>query len=399
MIKTFIKAGVFLCTASLGFAAEADSMINAIKSGKPTVNLRLRYESVDHDAAARQFDSGKHEGLIMRTAIGYKTGSYKGFSSTVELEDISTVHQGDYARTGNGILDPESADINQGYIKYSNGSFTGLLGRQTIIYDNARHIGNVGWRQNDQTYDALTLKYKAPSLPLSLSYNYAWQVNRIVATEEKMDTHLFNANYKGKYITPSLYYYKVGFEPDLVGFFTPANDSDTFGLRLLGKVQSESVGFNYTLEYASQSEGSGATTNYSADYLLAEVGFNIQKVGLKLGYENIGVDNGMIFTTPLATVHAFNGWADRTLPLKGAGSGIKDTYFSISGKVKMVKLMAVYHSLDANTGNTDYGSEIDLLAVYKSSYGVVYGAKAAMFDAETANDDTTKFWLWSQLKF
>lgn len=400
MLKKLCALGLWGLSVCTHGQAESDSVIETIKSGKATGNFRLRYESVDHDKATRQFNGGKHAGLILRSAVGYKTGRYMGLSSYVEIEDISHVYEGDYAVSPNGILDPESADINHAYLKYNTGGFTGILGRQTIIYDNARHIGNVGWRQNDQTYDAATLQYKVPDFPLKLSYNYIWQTNRIVATEEDMASHLLHANFGGKMLNVSGYYYMIDFDIDDQAFFTDANDSDTFGLRFKGASPfGDDLKFMYTLEYAKQSDGSDATVSYDADYILAEVGFTIRKLNLKLGYENVGVDNGRIFTTPLATVHAFNGWADRVLPLKGAGSGIEDTYLSVSGVVSGIKLMAVYHVLDADTGVTDYGSEIDLLAVYKSKHGLVYGAKAALFDAETANDDTTKFWLWTQLKF
>ena len=33
------------------------------------------------------------------------------------------------------------------------------IGRQNIVLDNARFIGNVGWRLNEQTFDALSFKY------------------------------------------------------------------------------------------------------------------------------------------------------------------------------------------------------------------------------------------------
>lgn len=73
------------------------------------------------------------------------------------------------------MADPECTEANQAYLQMKLGTFTGIAGRQRVILDNARFIGNVGWRQNEQTYDAVTFKSAAlpktqlhvPALPMS----------------------------------------------------------------------------------------------------------------------------------------------------------------------------------------------------------------------------------------
>src|SRR5690606_30123568 len=102
--------------------------------------------------------------------------------------------------------------------------------------------------------------------------------------------------------------------------------SDTYGLRWAGQA-GESI--RYTFEYATQSEAGDAPVEYSADYILAEVGGKLPLSGasleLKVGYEVLGSDDGnKAFTTPLATLHAFQGWTDRFLATPDAG--IEDTY-------------------------------------------------------------------------
>jgi hypothetical protein len=386
-----------------GAAHSADSVWDAMKEGKPTVQLRLRYESVDHDSIVSTATKKDHDALFMRTAIGYKTGAYMGFSAYVQLEDISEVGLADpdYETNPGGILDKEAADINMGYVQYANEGLTAKFGRQTIIYDNARHIGNVGWRMNDQTFDAATLQYV--SGPFSLNYNYVWQTNRIVATEEDMDSHFINTSYKFDLGKLTGYYYKIDFDTnDGVPFFGDTHDIDTLGLRFDGKASVGEGSLLYTLEYGQQSDGADATTKYDADYLHGILGYNFGNVTIKAGYEQLGSDAGKAaFSTPLSTVHAHNGWSDRALSLKTTANdnGIQDTYFSIGGKVAGVKLLGVYHMLEADNGGADIGDEINLLAVYKTKAGPVVGAKAAMFDSNTANNDTEKFWVWTEYKF
>src|SRR3546814_11261136 len=61
--------------------------------------------------------------------------------------------------------------------------------------------------------------------------------------------------------------------------------------------------------------------------LLAELGYTWQGIVLKGGYEVLGGDDGTgnrAFQTPLATKHAFQGWAD--VFLTTPADGIEDAY-------------------------------------------------------------------------
>lgn len=383
-----------------------DSLFQAIKDGKPTVQIRLRYESVDTDPTTDVY------ALMARTAIGYKTEKYEGFSAYVQVEDISMLDGDD------GVLDPstpgrlpgpiiadqETGDVNMSYLQYENSGVTVVAGRQTIIHDKARHIGNVGWRMNDQTYDALTLKYKSGDFGLSL--HYIWQMNRIFGTEDELDGNLAHATYKSSVGMFSVYYYGLDFDGSTNGngHLMPAYgnvvDSDTYGIRLNG-AQGD---ISYLVEYASQSDAYDNTLTFDTDYVHANLGYTVSGVKLSVGYESLGSDGGTAsFSTPLATVHAYNGWSDRTLSLTPSlhnPNGIIDTYFTIGGKISGVKLLGTYRQLEADNGGADIGKETNLLAVYKTKDDIVLGAKIAMFDDDTAAAvDTTKTWVWAEYKF
>ena len=78
----------------------------------------------------------------------------------------------------------------------------------------------------------------------------------------------------------------------------------------------------------------------------------------------LGGDGETSFQTPLATKHAFNGWADKFL-LATPANGLVDAYLTATGKVAGIKLLATYHMFSSDEGGDDYGSELDLLAVKK----------------------------------
>ena len=100
---------------------------------------------------------------------------------------------------------------------------------------------------------------------------------------------------------------------------------------------------------------------------------------------------GQAFRTPLATLHAFQGWADKFLATPDGG--IDDFYVTVKGKAGKWNLTGVYHDFSAETGSGDYGTEIDFSAArpINDNYGLLL--KAAFYDADEFSFDATKFWI------
>ena len=107
----------------------------------------------------------------------------------------------------------------------------------------------------------------------------------------------------------------------------------------------------------------------------------------------------------LATLHAHQGWADKFLTTPA--TGIEDTYGGASYKISKVfgldfiRFMAVYHEFDADTGGTDLGEEVDLLAAAKFMKKYTMTLKFADYKADTFATDTEKIWMYfdATLKF
>ena len=114
----------------------------ALTDGKTTLNARLRYE---HAEVGSLEDA---DALTVRTRLGYKTGSFYGFKSFVELEDTTALNDdtdysvpapADQKVPGTSIIaDPEGTQINRFWLGYDIDNHTSLkLGRQRIVLDNA----------------------------------------------------------------------------------------------------------------------------------------------------------------------------------------------------------------------------------------------------------------------
>jgi len=386
--------------SSIVFAEDTMKSVNSITdaliNGKTSANMNLRYEGVSQGNALKDASA-----FTLRTRLTYETGTFSGFSSLVELEDSRVVagiddynntlgkNAGEYSV----IADPETTELDQAFLQYKQDKFSVKAGRQVITLDNHRFVGHVGWRQDRQTFDALSLDF-TPMKGMTLDYSYITQRNRIFAEAKDIDSndHLLNASYKtgiGK-VTAYGYLLEVDNDTD--------NSLDTFGLRLNGGKD-----ITYSVEYATQSSESGGTS-YDADYLLAEVGTKFSGIDLKLGYELLGSDDGNYgFSTPLATLHKFNGWSDQFL--NSPKEGLQDLYASIGGKLAGGKWALVFHKFDADQASAtvdDLGSEID--AVYKYSFTKNYsgGIKLAAYsagDVGSGKVDTEKLWLWVNAKF
>ncbi|WP_430462225.1 alginate export family protein [Thalassolituus sp. LLYu03] len=383
-----MQAKKTLLAIAMGVAAQG-AYADFISEGDLYADTKVRFESVDADDAA---DAKTANALTVDAAIGYETKEFYGFKVLAEYEVIKAPIN-NYAPETAGydtVADPEESEWNRAQISYAKDGVTAVVGRQRIILDNARFVGNVGWRDNEQTFDAVTLGYTLGDV--AVQYSYVDQVNGILRKfDADVSDHLLNVSYNTSLGKVTGYAYLL-----------EDNDSDktddTYGVRFAGKKAiNDTVTALYSLEYATQSVDTGAA-EFDADYFALEAGALVKGVTLALGNETLGSDDGAYgFQTALATKHAFNGWADMFLATPA--DGLSDTYVKAAGAVKGVNLAAFYHTFDAVEGSDTYGSEVDVVASMVVAKTYTIGAKYASYSADDFGVDTDKFWLWAQTKF
>lgn len=350
---------------------------------KPLIDIRARYEHADIDAHG--IDSSN--AFTVRERLGLETKPWSGFSALIEGEFSQAVvdnyHGGalgadPFDPSRSLIADPETNELNQAYLQYSGYDTIARIGRQRIIYDNAAFIGNVGWRQNEQTYDAISLSGKWIDA-LIVNYAYLNQVNRIFGSEAiapnisyvGADTHLLNLSYTG------FEGFKLGAYAYLMEFDDKPNwDNNTFGVSATAKLG----GIDLYGEVAWQDEA-GFASDKDAFYAhgIATKAFGTQS--LAIGVETFGAG----FKTPLATLHAFNGFADVFLPgrSEGTNNGLTDTYLTHSLPIFWdMKWSNSLHAFGDNTISTGYGWEFYSVLVKKFNDNFTAIAKYALFDSE-----------------
>ncbi len=104
----------------------------------------------------------------------------------------------------------------------------------------------------------------------------------------------------------------------------------------------------------------------------------------------------MGFRTPLATLHKFQGTADKFLVTPAAG--VEDVFVGVAGSIGKLKLAATWHDLSAAETSADYGSELDLVATLPLNKKASVQLKYADFQSDGFATDTSKVWLTVNVK-
>ncbi|MEM9418607.1 MAG: alginate export family protein [Planctomycetota bacterium] len=373
---------------------------DAIMSGTVKLNVRARAEIVDQD----NLDTA--QAYTVRTRLGYLTEEYEGFQLYFEFEDVSAADD-DLYNDGPGestaglnravVADPEVTEVNEAWAQYSNKELGGLKikgGRQVIALDDQRFIGHVGWRQDNQTFDAVRVDSNLGVEGLSLTGGYIGRVNRIFGEEadfKDADIAFVNGSYKIKDIgklTGFGYFLDIG--------DSPANSNDTVGVRLAGSkpIGDGGMSLAYAGSFAYQEDTGDNPVDYDAMYYAIDLGLKVPETGtFGVGYEVLGSDDGAFaFRTPLATLHKFNGFADVFLVTPADGLEDIYVYYGIPfPKEWKMKGKLVYHYFGGNDSIGKFGQEFDAVVTKKLSSNLSLGAKFAYFDGDEAGfADRTK---------
>lgn len=367
-------------------------------------HLRYRHEAVSDDAFVRDASAD-----TLRLRLGYRHAWASQWSAGLEFEGIAALDDR-FNSTANGetaypvVADPAALEVNQAWLRWQGNKAGATLGRQRLLLDNQRFVGNVGWRQNEQTYDGLVADF-SPRDGLVLRYGWLDRVHRVfsdeardpLARERRLDAHLANANWQTAAGTVVAYGYWLEDE-DVAGASTR-----TLGLRWTGGRELAATKLGWTLEFANQRDYAGNPLQVDADYFLVEPSATAWGLTWKLGWEQLGGNGGTAFQTPLATLHAFNGWADKFLVTPA--NGLDDRYASVSGKFGSGKLQdklgwtVAWHDFDADRGGADYGREWDASLSFPLPGGLSGLLKLADYQSDGFARDTRKIWLQVEWAF
>ena len=200
----------------------------------------------------------------------------------------------------------------------------------------------------------------------------------------------------GKWGTATPYLYDLDFN----SMASAGLSTRTYGASWEGKAKAGEWKLPYRVELAQQDDTADNPTGVDAAYLNLELKAQHERVTFAAAYEVLEGDPAEgAFNTPLATLHKFNGWADKFLTTPS--NGLRDLSLTVSYAWEGLTAALTYHDFAADSAGADHGSEIDAVVSYKADWGQLFGAKAALFAAETGGGytDTDKFWVWTGYSF
>ncbi|BAK67448.1 hypothetical protein SLG_27730 [Sphingobium sp. SYK-6] len=389
--------------AAAGLAAAGPACAQTV-TVQPLIDARLRYEAVEQAGLPDEAHAA---------TIRLRTGAQAGIGSWSALAEVQgtlalagSYHDGLHGSAPRPLVaDPENVALYRAQLQYRAEALTVTGGRQRIALDDERFIGNVAFRQNAQSFDAVRAEWTGLG-GFKLDLSYAWSVRTIWGVDgrgarprsidgENIFVNLSYATPVGK-VTGFAYLVDQD-EADVQGYRL---SSQTYGLRLSGsRSLSRTARLSYGLSYARQGDYRRNPNSYAADYWLVDLALDVKPFKLNAGYEVLGADDGMALTsfqTPLGTNFKFQGWADKLLTTPP--NGVRDLYVGAGhgwtgvGEIDSVSLQATWHRFESDRLDQHYGDEIDLLASMKVKH-TVFSARFARYEADALATDTSKFWL------
>jgi len=417
----------------LAASAQAQDLGSAIREGRPVIDLRLRHEAVDDAARPMGADA-----VTLRARLGYETGAWNGLSLQADFDQVWALADA-YDSTRNGrsaravVADPAMTALNRLQLTYAADSATRIvLGRQRLLIGNQRFIGNSGWRQHEQTFDGVSaVNGSVPGLTLT----YAWlhRVNRVWGPEVpavsstvpaatgqasyfKSDSHVLDGVYTG---VPGLRLEAYAVLLDLAApsyatlraqqLAVARLSTATIGGRgEYGFALAEGVAAKLNVEFAHQRDHAANPLRIGLNYWLGEGSLTWQGVTGLAGYEVLEGDGVVGFATPLATLHAFNGWADMFLATPA--NGLRDFYLRLGTVIpadavglRSLAPTIAWHDyrsdrLDAGLGS-EWNVQAELAVDANASLLAKYARYAGSGVAFGGFPDKSVFWLQASYRY
>ncbi len=386
-IRTHIIKGTMLLS-SLFIIGQVAEAVSVDVSG----SLRPRVEFVDEGAQAQTANQSKSH-TTMQTRINVKATVDEDVSAFIQIQDVrtwgaETVTTAPPSITQTGTSTAGSLDIHQAYLQLNNVIGSGLnlkIGRQEMVFDEARLIGNIGWIQQAQAFDAVRADVEIGEIGLTGFYaetlskdSHPTLGSTLGANASTFESSFsgLRATYKlgdkGDRITPYVYY---ALNPSRTGAGADTTPDVAQNIMYTGLYIAKHIGnFRIRLDGAYESGEKSNTVDIQAYMITASIGTKLDIANgadVSFWFDYLSGDDGTdatkdkTFDTPYATNHKFYGHVDKFLniPTGGLIDYALKVWVKPTAKSKIVAHGHVFRSPQATA--SDLGSELDLQYHYE----------------------------------
>ncbi len=402
-------------------------------------SLRPRVEFANEGIQGQGVGQKKSH-VTMQTRINVKATVDEDVSAFIQIQDVrtwggATPTSAPPSITQTGTSLQGQLDLHQAFFTVKNTMGSGVdlkIGRQELVFDEHRLIGNIGWIQQGQTFDAARADSKIGGTGVTAFYAQTTSTDSHPTLTGTLGgpANTFESSFGGlratwslggkDRVTPYAYY---ALNPTRSGNGAVDPVPDALNILYTGLYVVKHIGgFRLRFDGAYQSGKQNATTTFGAYMLTAAVSKKLDiasgaKVVLWADYlsgDSNGAADGKIktFTTPYATNHKFYGHMDKFLNIPA--SGLID--LALKGSLKATpklkfQLDAHMFRADKTTAlvtNKDLGSEIDFDINYalatntslRMGYSHFFkGDASALGVAGDPSVDSDWAWMMMTMKF
>jgi hypothetical protein len=378
---------LLVCALALAGSAAAQS-----DTWEPVIDLRYRLELIDDDRFSEDATAS-----TLRARLGVVSPEFSGWRFGLVGHANRHLGSEDFNSSANGrtaypvVADPNDEHLSQAWFGYRAGErFEARIGRQRLIEDNVRFLGNVGFRQLEQTFDAITLGWQ-PAQDWRVDLRWLDKAHRVfgpsnpnpLLAEAELNAWMGTLTHDFGPVKSALYAHRIAFDD------RPASHRN-LGLRLTGDLPGDQ-GFGYRVEFARQDGIRELDTVSGQNYIHLRLQQKLERWHWFAGHERLGGDGNYAFQTPLATLHAHNGWTDQFLSTPA--DGLVDTHVAAGTSIGEWTGLVKLHDFRADHGSLRYGSEYGVMLRRGLPAGLSLEAKAARFDGRDGRPDVTKVWF------
>jgi hypothetical protein len=352
-------------------------------------SIRPRVEYVDDGGQGQGANVSKTH-TTMQTRINVKATVDENVSAFIQIQDVRTwggetpsTLPPSITRTGTSTSG--QVDFHQAYLLVKDVMGTGLnlkVGRQEMVFDEARLIGNIGWIQQAQSFDAARIDTRRGDFGFTGFYaqTLANDTHPVLGST-LASTTVAESEFVGARGT-----YHLKGKDRITAYFYSANDPNMTvpGNAVIQKLHTAGLyaaatfnGVRFRVDTAYQFGEVTPTIDVEAYMMTFSIGKNLdiaEGARLEFWADYLSGDDGndtlkrKQFTIPYGTNHKFYGHADKFL--QNPATGLVDfvVKFNVKPTAKL-KLQVHAHKFwaaetSATMTDTNLGSEIDLQLSY-----------------------------------
>lgn len=412
-IKGFSCRGCVVAVAlSLWFttaSGEEDCPEGECLDDRFNAEVNLRYANVDDSI------NETANALTARILMSLNTPFVGNFRAVFTAEHVNDLGINTYNDGGsNGQVqyaveaDPSGTEMDQMYVEYVGDMWGARYGRQYIDHGELpqRYVSTASWRQNYQTFDALTVSGQIGD-DILIETAFIEKVYRVIgrshpnraAREWDLDGIAVHAVFRNTPIGEiSPYFYNLDFVD------RAELSSRTIGIRMEGPC--EAWAGTCIAEIATQKALGDQASDANLINLRSEFGVDFSNFAennttgsVSLGATLLEGDSETSFKTPLAALHGYAGWADRFL-VNTPPDGLMDIRLRLDEVIFGWEIAAAFHKFRANRSSiaSTYGTELDMVASkifgkYEWTLKMARYKGNAVWKPLPWGNNVTKFWL------